>query len=471
MAVKASLQRMEGSKVALEVEVAPEEVQRSLQEAYRRLAERVRVPGFRPGRVPPQVLRARLGRQSIYDEALEVLLPRAYQQAVQEQGLEPVEEPRFDIVQMEEDKPLVFRAEVTVKPEVRLDSYRGLPAQRKVYEVTEADVDRVLRRLQERMAVLEPEEGPVRRGHFVELDYEALLDGKPFRGGAARGRTVEVGREQVAPGFDEAIEGMRPGEERSFQLELPADYPDSQLAGKRLQFRVTVHAVKSRRLPELDDELARDLGQADLGALRELVRRELEQILSRRADQELRRQVVDRLIQTVSVEVPEVMLRRRTDSLLQDLAERLARQGLTVERYLQLTGRSASELVGSVEPEARRQLVEEMVLDAVARAEGIEADPQEVERELQLLVGAEQQEQPGGARRGRDRQARARQQELREDLRRYLQRALRRQRAVDWLVAHAQVQNVPAEGGVDEQAEAEAAAAVELRAQPSGEAV
>ena len=456
MSVKATVHPLEGSKISLEVEVPAEEVRRSLDEAYRRLAQRVRVPGFRPGRVPPEVLRARLGVQPVYDEALDILLPRAYREAVEQSGLEPVEEPRVDIVQMEEDKPLVFKAEVTVKPEVGLGTYRGVKVERVVRRVTDADVERVLRRLQERYAVLEPVDRPVQRGLYAEVSYDALVDGRPFRGGAARNRTIEVGSEQVLPGFDAAIEGMRAGEQRSFELEVPADYPVSSLAGKRVAFTVTVGSVKAKRLPPVDDELAHDVGPyADLAALKEAIRRRLEAVAERRARAELRRQVVDRVTQGAKVEVPEPMLRRRTDRLVQDLAERLAAQGLTVERYLELTGRSASELLQSLEPEARRQLTQELVLDAVARQESIEPDADEVERRVEEMMRAiGRGGEPGPVSERRRRQQQARERSLREDLRESIRVGLRRDRTVDWLVEQADVTDREVEGlGEDEAAE------------------
>ena len=466
MSVKATVHPLEGSKVSLEVEVPVEEVRRGLQEAYRRLAQRVRVPGFRPGRVPPEVLRARLGTQSVYDEALDILLPRAYREAVEQNRLEPVEEPRVDIVQMGEDKPLIFKAEVTVKPEVTLGAYRGVKVERVVRRVTDADLDRVLQRLQERYAVLEPTDSPVQRGLYAEISYDALLEGKPFRGGAARGRTIEVGSEQVLPGFDAAIEGMRAGEQRQFELTVPQDYPDGNLAGKRVSFTVTVNAVKSKRLPALDDEFARDVGDyQNLEELRAAIRRHLEASAERRSRTELRRQVVEKVTQQATVEVPEPMLRRRTDRLIRDLAERLAAQGLTVERYLELTGRSASELVQSVEPEARRQLAEEMVLDAVARQEGIEPDPDEVERQVQQMMAAYRRGGEAGPlseRRRREEQARL--EALEEDLRESVRVSLRRDRVVDWLVEHAEVTERTVEGlGHDEAAELAAMLQVEQR--------
>ena len=468
MVVKASVQRLEASRVALEVEVPAEEVQKSLDEAYRRLARRVQVPGFRPGRVPPAVLRARLGRQPIYDEALELLLPRAYRTAIDEQGLEPVEEPKFDIVRMEDGQPLVFRAEVTVKPEVRPQGYRGVRVRRNVYEVTDADVDRVLRRLQERLAVLEPTDEPARRGHFVELDYDALLDGKPFRGGAARGRTVELGREQVAPGFDAAVEGLRAGEERSFDLTVPQEGTDPELAGRRLSFTVRVQAVKAKRLPPIDDDMARDLGAyQSLEQLRQAIRDQLQQAGDRKAEQEVRREVVDRLVQALSVEVPEPMVRRRTDTLLQDLAQQLAQRGLTVERYLELTGRSASELVASMEPVARRQLLEELALDAVAKAEGITVDPAEVDRQVRALWG-DADAAPAGQ---RQRSEAARRQALQEELWRGVEVSLRRQETVRWLVEQAKVESQPVQGLADEELEVEVAARIEAAGQQVGQAV
>lgn len=466
MSVKATVHPLEGSKVSLEVEVPAEEVRRGLQEAYRRLARRVQVPGFRPGRVPPEVLRARLGAQSVYDEALDILLPRAYREAVEQNGLEPVEEPRVDIVQMEEDKPLIFKAEVTVKPEVALGAYRGVQVERVVRRVTDADVDRVLQRLQERYAVLEPTDAPVQRGLYAEISYDALLEGRPFRGGAVRGRTIEVGSEQVLPGFDSAIEGMRAGEQRQFELTVPEDYPDRNLAGKKVAFTVTVQAVKSKRLPAIDDELARDVGSyQNLEELRAAIRRQLEASAESRSRAELRRQVVEKVTQQATVQVPEPMLRRRTDRLIRDLAERLASQGLTIERYLELTGRSAAELVESVEPEARRQLTEEMVLDAVARQEGLEPDPDEVERRVEEMMAAYRRGGEAGPvsdRRRREEQARL--EALREDLRESVRVGLRRERAVEWLVEHADVTERAVEGlGHDEAAELAAMLQVEQR--------
>ncbi|HEY8424865.1 MAG TPA: trigger factor [Limnochordales bacterium] len=470
MSVKATVHPLEGSKVSLEVEVPAETVRRSMDEAYRRLAQRVRVPGFRPGRVPPEVLRARLGVQPVYDEALDILLPQAYREAVEQSGLEPVEDPRIDIVQMEEDKPLVFKAEVTVKPEVTLGTYRGVKVERVVRRVSDADVDRVLRRLQEQLAVLEPVDQPVQRGLYVEVDYDALLDGRPFRGGAARGRTLEVGSEQVLPGFDAAIEGMRPGEQRQFELDVPADYPVKDLAGKRLAFTVTVQSVKAKRLPAIDDELAQQVGgYADLGELKAAIRRSLEASADRKGRAELRRRVVERVTQEAKVEVPEPMLRRRTDRLLRELAERLAAQGLTVERYLELTGRSASELVQSLEPEARRQLVEEMVIDAIARQESIEPDPAEVERRVEEVLGpirgrgdaAQLSER-------RRRQEQARQQQLAEDVRESVRIGLRRERTVAWLVEQAEVTEREEEGLGEDEA-AELTAVLEVQQQATGE--
>ncbi|MBE3598310.1 MAG: trigger factor [Limnochordaceae bacterium] len=468
MSVKATVQVLEGSKVSLQVEVPADEVQRSLDQAYQRLAQRVRIPGFRPGRVPPQVLRARLGRQPIYDEALEYLLPRAYREAVEDARIEPVDEPRFDVVQMEEEKPLVFKAEVTVKPEVKLGDTKGMRVERRVVRVGDGDVDRVLRRIQERFAVLEPVDEAVQRGYYAEVDYDALLDGKPFRGGAARGRTIEIGRDQVVPGFDEAITGARAGESRQFELTLPADYPTKDLAGKTLSFQVTVQAVKKKRLPALDDDLAKDVGPYEtLDALKQAIRTELEQVAERRARAGVRRQVVEKVTQAASVEVPETMVQRRADRLLRNFAERLAMQGLTLERYLELSGRSASELVSSIEPDARRQILEELVLDAVARQEQLEPDPDAVEKRVEQLMASYRQgqdvgvasERPGGDRRQREQQARL--EALEEEVRESVRTSMRRDKAIDWLVEHAEVTEQEAEGGIDDEAELEAILRVE----------
>lgn len=460
MSVKATVQPLEGSKVALEVEVAAEDVRRGLEAAYQRLARKVKIPGFRPGHVPPQVLKARLGRQPVYDEALESLLPDAYRQAVAETRIEPVDDPHFDVVQMEDDKPLVFRAEVTVKPEAKLGTYKEVPAERRVVRVVDADVDRVLRRIQERFAVLEPAEGAVQRGLFVEVDYEALLEGKPFRGGAARNRTVEIGREQVAPGWDDAVVGMQAGETRQFALKMPDDQSAGEMANKTLSFSVTLRAIKRKRLPELDDDLARDVGAYDsLEALEQAVRNALQEAVDRRASAAFRRQVVDKVVQGASVDIPEPMVSRRTDRLLRNLAERLAAQGLTVERYLELSGRSAAELVKSLEPEARRQLTEEMVLDAVARQEDLKPDPQALDRQVDEVMTSYARSRSEGE--GRRAASPERLAQLREDVRDSLRTSMSRERAVDWLVEHARPEDREVEGVQDDDAELEAIFRVE----------
>ncbi|HHV54238.1 MAG TPA: trigger factor [Firmicutes bacterium] len=386
--MKASVEKRDKNVVALTVEVPAEEVEQAVERAYRRLLPRLRIPGFRPGKAPRSVVEARLGREYLLNEAVEDMVPRAYESAVREYALEPVERPRIKLTQAEPGKPLIFEAQVTVTPEVELGEYRGLEVERPVRAVTEADVERVLDSLQERAAQLVVVERPVQAGDFATIDFAGLLEGKPFRGGAASDYVLEVGRGAFPADFENALIGMKAGETRTVPVRFPDQYSNPELAGKEVQFTVTVKAVREKRVPPRDDELARTVGEFEtLEQLRQDIRQRLEQQAEAEAEEKVREALVRRVTSEARVEIPQVMIDRGIDRMLRRFEESLAYRGMTLERYLDVAGKTLEQLRSELAPSATEMVKSELCLAAIARREGLTATEEEVREEVERRVG------------------------------------------------------------------------------------
>src|SRR5690606_35721805 len=282
--MKASWEKTENNQGVLTVEVDGETVEKALNQAFRKVVKRVTVPGFRKGKVPRAIFERRFGVEVLYEDALDILLPDAYASAVKETGIEPVDRPEIEIEQMEKGKPLIFKATVTVKPEVKLGEYKGLEVPKKDFEVKPEDVDAELEAMRKRQGQLEAvEDGTVEKGDRVIIDFEGTIDGKPFEGGKADGFSLEVGSGRMIPGFEDQLIGMKPGEEKTITVTFPEDYHVKELSGKEASFRIKLHEIKRLRLPELDDEFAQDVSEFD--TLEEL-KKDIENKLKERAKRE-----------------------------------------------------------------------------------------------------------------------------------------------------------------------------------------
>jgi trigger factor len=269
--VRASVTELPESRVRVQAEVPAEEVQRSVDEAARELGRRMRVPGFRKGKVPPPIVIRRLGREAVLDEALRTALGRWYADAIEEAGIAPVGEPELDMQQLpDEGQPLSFSIEIGVRPEAKLGQYKGLEVGRREPTVDDSMIDQELERLREQFATLETVERPAEDGDFVVIDYAGTLDGEPFEGGAGRDQLLELGSGRLIPGFEEQLTGASAGDTRTVEVSFPEDYQAEELAGRDAQFEVTVNEVRAKRLPEIDDEFAAEAGGFDtLAELRE----------------------------------------------------------------------------------------------------------------------------------------------------------------------------------------------------------
>jgi trigger factor len=379
-AVKTSTTELDASRVRVEVEVEPAAVDRALSDAAADLGRDLRIPGFRKGKVPPQVVLQRVGRDAVLDEAVRKALPIWYEEAIGEAGIVTVGEPDLDLQELpEKGLPLAFTIEVGVRPAAKLGDYKGLEVGRREPEVSQEAVDEELERLRESAASLENVERPAQSGDFVVLDFLGRIGGEPFEGGEARGYLLELGSSRLVEGFEEQLEGAAPGDERQVTVTFPDDYRAENLAGNEATFDVTVREVKEKRRPELGDDFALESAGFDtLDELRADIEQRLRAAEERAIDTEFREAVVDAAVAEAEIEVPHDLVHAKAHEMWHQTERRLRAQGLDPERYLQMTGKDAHDLIDEAEPEAEQALRREAVLAAVVEAEAIEVSDDEL---------------------------------------------------------------------------------------------
>jgi trigger factor len=363
------------SRVRVEAQVAPEEVERRVQQAARELGRQIRVPGFRKGKVPPPVVIRRLGREAVFDEALRSSLGTWYADAIDGAGIAPVGEPELDVPKElpAQGQPLQFSIEIGVRPTARLGEYKGLEVGRREPHVDDAQIDAEIERLRDRLATLETVDRPAQNGDHVVIDYVGTVDGEEFQGGAGRDQLLELGSGRLVPGFEEQLIGARAGDERTVTITFPEDYQAPELAGKEAQFAVTVSEVKEKRLPEPGDDFASEAAGFDtLAELREDIAGRLREADERAVEREFEDAVTEAAVAESEVEVPDRLVHARAHELLEDTFSMLARQGISKDAYLRITGRDEETLAHEAEPEAAAALKREAVLSAIVDAEGIE---------------------------------------------------------------------------------------------------
>ncbi|MDR0840733.1 MAG: trigger factor [Christensenellaceae bacterium] len=389
----ATLEKLEGSKAKLTIEVPAEQFETAVQKAYYTAAKRFNVPGFRKGRAPRKVIENIYGPLAFFDDAFDIVYPEAYDAAVKESGIQPVDRADVSIVELPtEGKSLVFSAEVTVKPEVTLGQYKGIEVEKQAYNVTDDAVEAVISRERENVARMVDVERPVANGDTVNLDYSGSVGGVPFKGGAAEGQTLVIGSGSFIPGFEEQMIGLAIGEQKELTVTFPAEYHSEELAGKEAVFAVKVNGIQVKELPELDDEFAKDVSEFDtLEELRAAKRKELEEQAKKDAQIEKENAVVRKVVENAQVEVPEVMVERQIDSLLQDMRYRLSMQGISLEDYFKYTGATLETLRDNCREDAKTRVKSQLVIEAVSKAENIEAAEDEISAKV-----AEYAEQFGG---------------------------------------------------------------------------
>lgn len=392
--VKTNVTELPESRVRVDAEVPAAEIERSLAQTARRLARDTRVPGFRKGKVPPQVFIRRVGREYVLDEAVRSSIGDWYADAIGAAGIAPIGEPKLDLGDLPgEGGALAFSIEIGVRPAARLGEYLGLEVGKREPAVEEERVQHELQHLREHLAKLETTERPAAQGDFVVIDYKGSIDGEPFDGGEGHDQLVELGGGRLIPGFEEQLTGASAGDERTIEVTFPDDYGAEQLAGKPAQFAISVKEVRERVLPELDDELAADAAGFDtLEELREDVRRRIAEQDARAAEAEFREAVLDAAVANAAVEVPPALVEARAVELWDQMLHSLSHRGLSKDAYLQIAQRTEPEILDEAKPDAERALKREAVLAAVVLAEGIEPSDEELAEALAPTAAREGQQ-------------------------------------------------------------------------------
>ena len=373
--MKTSVTELPDSRVRVDVDVPPEDVNRGINRAARGLARDMRLPGFRKGKAPTSLIIQRVGREAVLQQAVSDLLPEWYEQALLSSGVSPVGDPRIELTDVpeQEGQPLSFQFEVGVRPQAKLGEYKSLEVGRPGTEVPDDVVDAELERLREGFARLEPVDRPAAQGDFLLVDFRGTVEGQPFEGGEASDELIELGGGRLIEGFEAQLEGASAGDQRQVEITFPDDYRAEQLAGKDAVFELTVKEVREKSLPELDDEFAASAGGFDtLDELREDIRGKLREAAEQRAEAEFRLAAVDAAVDASTVEVPPEILTGRATERWERLERQIAAQGLDPAAYLRMQGKTREQVIEESKPDAERELKREAVLNAIADAEGIE---------------------------------------------------------------------------------------------------
>ena len=385
--MKANWEKIEKNVGVLEVEVDEEQVAEALDRAFRKVVKQVNVPGFRKGKVPRKIFEARFGVESLYQDAIDYLLPKAYSEAVEQTKIEPVDRPEVDVETFAKGQPFKFKAKVTVKPEVKLGEYKGIEVPAQNTEVTEEEIHEELKRLQQRHAELVVmDEGPAQMGDFAIIDFEGFIDGEPFEGGKGENYTLELGSNTFIPGFEEQVAGLNIAEEKEINVTFPEDYRVKELAGKPAVFKVTLKELKRKNLPELDDEFAKDISEFDtLEEYKQDLAAKLKSQKEKDAEAAREAAVIEKASEAAEIDIPEVMIDHEVEHMLKDFEFRLRMQGMNLELYYQFSGQNEESLKEQMKTDAAKRVRNSLVLEAIAKAENIEVTEEDIAEELENL--------------------------------------------------------------------------------------
>lgn len=390
--MQTSLDKLDQNKVSLEFTAEPNEVEEALAQAFKKVVKKVSIPGFRKGKVPRRVLENHYGKEVLYEDAMEILVSKGYYEAIVEHELEPIDEPKLEIVQgIENAQPFVFKAEVEVLPEVTLGAYKEVKVERTQPVVTDEDVEKELGALRERHAELvSVEKEAVEKGDFAVIDFDGYIDGNAFPGGAGQGYTVEVGAEKFIPGFEEGLVGMTTGSggEQEIKVTFPADYHSEELAGKEATFRVKLHEIKKKELPELDDEFAKSLGRAEtMDELRKDLKEQMGKAAEAEAKKAFEQSVVEKTVQECTVDIPEKLVEKELDHFVHDIKHDLSHRGIQLEQYLASVKQTQEEFRQGLKGEAEQRVKTDLVLTSVGKAEGIDVTNDEIKERIEETLG------------------------------------------------------------------------------------
>jgi trigger factor len=377
--------KISSNQVKIDFTVEPETFEKGMQRAYKKLVGRFNVPGFRRGRAPRKVIEMHYGESIFYEEAFDAIFPEIYDSAIKEHELTPVDRPDIDVQEIGTGKPLAFHVTVYVQPEVTLGAYKGVNAQRAEISVTEDDVNADLERARERIArFVDVTDRPIKLDDQVNIDYAGFVGDEQFEGGTAQGHSLVIGSGSFIPGFEDGLIGANAGDEVDVNVTFPEEYHAEDLKGKQAVFHVKVNSIQQKELPALDDEFAKDVSEFDsLEAYKADIREKLVKQAQDRADAEFENEVVEAVVEGAEVDIPEPMIQNQINSMLRDMEMRMMYQGMRMEDFLKYTGQTIESVREGQHDEAHRRVKTQLVLEAVRKAEGIDAGDEDIKKQLE----------------------------------------------------------------------------------------
>ena len=413
------------NEVKLEITIEAEKFENAMKKVYFQNAKYFNIPGFRKGKAPMNIVEKYYGAQIFYEDAFNEVATEAYDEALKENKIEAVSRPEVDIIQMEKGKDVIFTAVVQTKPEVELGKYKGVEIAKVEYKVEDKDIEHELGHMQEHNSrLVTVEDRALENGDISAIDFEGFVDGVAFEGGKAEGHELEIGSGSFIPGFEDQLVGMKIDEEKDINVKFPEEYFSKDLAGKDAVFKVKLHAIKKKELPELDDEFAKDVSEFDtLEELKASIKEKLEKSNAQRAKYETEEAAIKAVCEDAKVDIPSGMIDLEVDNMMKDFEQRLSYQGLNLEQYLNMIGRTEEEMRKEYEPQATEAIKSRLVLEAIIKAEKIEVVEEEINAKMEEMAknyGKKVEELSGN-----------------ENLKKYLDEGIKSEKALAFIVENA----------------------------------
>ena len=413
------------NEVKLTFNIEAEKFEEAMKKVYAKTAKYFNIPGFRKGKAPMQLVERQYGSAIFYEDAFNELVPEIYDNAIKENNVEAVSKPNIDIVQMEKGKELIFTAVVETKPEVELGKYKGIEIKKIEYTTSDKDIEHELGHMAERNArLVTVEDRPVENGDITTIDFEGSIDGVAFEGGKAENHELEIGSHTFINGFEDQIIGMKLEEEKDIKVKFPDDYFSKDLAGKDAVFKVKLHEIKKKELPKMDDEFAKDVSEFDtLDELKNSIKEKLDTQNVEKAKYETESEAIKAVCDNAKLDIPNGMVEVEIDNMMKDMETRLSYQGLNMHQYLQMMNKTENDVRDNFKEQARESIKTRLVLEAIVKAEKIEATPEEITEKIKEMAS----------------QYGRKEEELQENeqLKEYLSASIENEKAIDFIVKNA----------------------------------
>lgn len=412
------------NEVKLEITIEAEKFENAIKKVYFQNAKYFNIPGFRKGKAPQAIVEKYYGKEIFYEDAFNDIASEEYEKAVEENKLEVVSRPKIDIVTMEKGQDVVFTAVVSTKPEVELGKYKGIEIEKIEYNVEDSDVESNLKQMQEKNARVTSVETPVENGNIAVIDFEGFVDGKAFEGGKGENYSLEIGSGSFIPGFEDQVIGMKIDDEKDVNVKFPEDYFSKDLAGKDATFKVKVHEIKKKDLPELDDEFAKDVSEFDtLEELKNSIKQRLINENAQKAKYEKEDAVMKVVTSEMKADIPEGMVEVEIDNMVKDMEQRMSYQGLKLEQYLKMLNKTEADFRKEFEPQAIEAIKSRLALEAIIKNEKIEASEREVKDKLEEMA--------------KNYGKTAEELEKNDNIKEYIKQGIENEKAIEYLVQNA----------------------------------